>query len=300
MTAGTWAGWLWRRGKALLFISVLLGLVVVACTPSGALVDEGRPVTDPAALDHTEWWLAEVESETAAGEELEPPIYLRFFAAGPDREENEFSGFAGCNYLGGLFALEEGAPLFPQIDRTRFPCDEVPPAVVEQEEAILAALEEANGLRLAADERLQVVDGDGNVRLVYTAKPVAEVDPVLTSDDWVLVSLNGEPPLTGVRTTLRFEANEEGEPGAIMGAAIGGNTGCNNYGGAIRRAAGGVFDVPEIVSNEEGCNEPEGMMAQELAFLEALRTAAAYRLEGDRLELLDGGGETTLTFEREP
>ena len=263
-------------------------------------VDEGRPVTDPAALDNTEWWLAEVEGENVAGEDLEPPVYLRFFAAGPERQENEFSAFAGCNYLGGLFALEEESPLFPRLDRTDFPCEEVPPAVIEQEEAVLAALEEAAGLRLTADDRLYVVDGEGDARLAYTAKPPAEVDAGLTGGEWVLVSLNGEVPLSGVRTTLHFEAEQEAEPGTIIDAWIDGNTGCNDYSGEIREAAAGVFDVPEIVSNEEGCNEPAGVMDQELAFLEALRKAAGYRLEGDQLELLNDAGETTLTFERAP
>lgn len=275
-------------------------MIAVACTPAGAPVDEGRPVTDPAALDHTEWWLEEVEGESAVDEDLEPPIYLRFFAAGPEREENELSGFAGCNYLGGLFSLEDGAPLFPQLDRTDFPCDDAPAAVLEQEETILAALDEAAGLRLAADDRLQVIDGEGNVRLVYAARPVTAVDAGLTGGEWVLVSLNGEPPLAGVRTTLRFEAEQEAEPGTIIDAWIDGNTGCNAYSGEIRTAANGTFDVPEIVSNEEGCNEPEGVMEHERSFLEALRNAAGYRLEGDRLQLLDGDGETTLTFEREP
>lgn len=285
--------------KTLPIITVLLALIAVACTPTGAPVDEGRPVTDPAALDHTEWWLAEVEGENAIGEDLEAPIHLRFFAAGPEREENEFSAFAGCNYLGGLFALEEGAPLFPQLDRTDFPCQEVPAAVLEQEETILAALDEAAGLRLAAGDRLQVIDGDGDVRLVYAARPVTEVDPGLTGGGWVLVSLNGQAPLNGVRTTLHFETSEDAQPGTLLDATIGGNTGCNNYGGEIRTAADGVFDVPEIESNEEGCNEPEGVMEQEQAFLEALRTAVGYRLDGDRLELLDGDQETTLIFERE-
>jgi len=286
--------------RALLFVAVFLGVIAVACTSAGAPVDEGRPITDPAALDHTEWWLAEIGGESAVGDDLEPPIYLRFFAAGPEREESEFSAFAGCNYLGGLFALEEGAPLFPRLDRTNFPCAEVPAAVLEQEEAILAALEEAAGLRLAADDRLQVVDDEGNVRLVYAPKPPAEIDAGLTGSEWVLVSLNGEAPLSGVRSTLRFERGDEAEPGTVGGASIGGNTGCNNYGGEVRAAAGGVFDVPEIASTEEGCNEPEGVMDQEQAFLEALRNAAGYRLQGDRLELLNGDGETTLTFERQP
>ena len=284
--------------EKLLFIIVFLGVLVTACVPAGAPVDQSRPVADSATLDETEWWLAEIAGEEPAGQDREPPIYLRFFAAGPERQENEFSAFAGCNYLGGFFALEEGEPLFPRLDRTDFPCDDVPPAVMEQEEAILAALEEAVGLRRAADDRLLVVGEEGEVRLVYVARPAVALDTGLTGDEWVLVSLNGEAPLSDVRGTLRFET-DGGEPGMIAGARVRGIALCNSYGGELRTAADGVFNVAEIESTEEYCDEPAGTMEQESAYLDALRNAAGYRLQGDRLELLDADGEVTLTFERD-
>jgi hypothetical protein len=43
--------------------------------------------------------------------------------------------------------------------------------------------------------------------------------------------------------------------------------------------------------------EPEGVMDQEQAFLAALASVTGYRLAGERLELLDGAGETVLVFE---
>jgi heat shock protein HslJ len=44
------------------------------------------------------------------------------------------------------------------------------------------------------------------------------------------------------------------------------------------------------------CGEPERVMEQEGAYLAALARAAAYRLEGDRLALLDADGARVATF----
>jgi heat shock protein HslJ len=44
------------------------------------------------------------------------------------------------------------------------------------------------------------------------------------------------------------------------------------------------------------CPSPKGVMAQEGAYVEALSSAAAYRRTGERLEVEDAAGETTLVF----
>ena len=98
---------------------------------------------------------------------------------------------------------------------------------------------------------------------------------------------------------MRFET-DAGEPGTIAGARVRGIALCNTFFGEIRTAGEGAVNVAEIESTEEFCGEPAGVMDQESAFLEALRDAVAYRLEGDRLELLAADGETVLVFEREP
>ena len=44
------------------------------------------------------------------------------------------------------------------------------------------------------------------------------------------------------------------------------------------------------------CAEPEGVMAQEQEFLQALAAATQYTLTADRLELRDGNGSLQVTF----
>ena len=44
------------------------------------------------------------------------------------------------------------------------------------------------------------------------------------------------------------------------------------------------------------CGEPEGTMEQEARYLTLLESVAGYRIDGDRLDLLDGAGKPLLSF----
>jgi hypothetical protein len=61
--------------------------------------------------------------------------------------------------------------------------------------------------------------------------------------------------------------------------------------------SGSELGVGDVAVTEMWCMEPEGVMDQEQAFLDALASVASYRLAGDRLELLDETGEAILIFE---
>ena len=47
------------------------------------------------------------------------------------------------------------------------------------------------------------------------------------------------------------------------------------------------------------CPSPEGVMEQEKDYVAALTSAAAYVIDGDRLEILDADGETVLVYARD-
>lgn len=118
------------------------------------------------------------------------------------------------------------------------------------------------------------------------------VSPGLDGTEWVLISLNGESLIEGTEITLSFEE-----------AFLGGSMSCNNYGGG--RDSGkyiatddGTLTIPQIAVTVQLCSEPEGIMEQEAAYIEALHNAAAYRVMDDRLEINNAAGETTLVFAR--
>ena len=101
---------------------------------------------------------------------------------------------------------------------------------------------------------------------------------------WVLVALGGESPLTGTAPSAEFSADQ-----------ISGSAGCNTYFGTYA-ASGGEFSISDLASTEMWCMGPEGVMDQEMAFLNALNTVASYRVDTDRLELHDEAGTQILVF----
>jgi heat shock protein HslJ len=107
---------------------------------------------------------------------------------------------------------------------------------------------------------------------------------VLPGTEWVLTSLTGRALIEDTRITLSF-----GE-GSLEGSA-----GCNTYGGSYA-ATEDSLRLSDLYWTEMGCPEPEGILDQEMAYLNALNTVASYRLDADRLELYDEAGMQILVF----
>ncbi len=109
---------------------------------------------------------------------------------------------------------------------------------------------------------------------------------------WTLESLDGQPVLETSVITLRIGDNW-----------IDGIDGCNSYGGRSEErtpvaGAEGVFSIPPFGVTEMLCPEPEGVMDQADAYMEALVQGERFRITDDRLEILDGGGARRLIFVR--
>ena len=114
----------------------------------------------------------------------------------------------------------------------------------------------------------------------------SEDSPSLEGTQWLLVSLEGEPPLKSTAPpSAEFSADE-----------ISGSTGCNHYFGAYE-VKGSEITIGDVASTEMACMDPEGIMDQEQAFLATLPAIATYRVEGERLEFLDAGGTVLMAFE---
>lgn len=114
----------------------------------------------------------------------------------------------------------------------------------------------------------------------------------LTGSAWTLLSYaagNGTavPVLQETAITANFT-----EDGLVTGSA-----GCNGYGGNYV-VDGDRLTITSIASTLMACTEPPGIMDQEARYLDLLGSAAAFRLEGDRLVFLDANGTPVLTYER--
>jgi heat shock protein HslJ len=118
----------------------------------------------------------------------------------------------------------------------------------------------------------------------------AGASPDLAGTEWTLTSLNGSGLIEDTEIALTFR-----------GAYLGGTMTCNQYGGGpdsgrYTATDRGELAIPQLAVTVQLCAEPEGIMEQEAAYIQALHDAATYRVTGGDLELADASGRTTLVF----
>jgi heat shock protein HslJ len=140
------------------------------------------------------------------------------------------------------------------------------------------------------DTRQQVPSGcSGPYWLASSISPVEAPD--LAGTEWALTSLNGEGLIESTEITLYFEET-----------FLGGSMTCNGYGGGpdsgkyVARDDGTLDILRPLAVTAQLCSSPEGIMEQEEAYIEALLSAATYRVIVNRLEIDDADGETILVF----
>ena len=110
---------------------------------------------------------------------------------------------------------------------------------------------------------------------------------------WLLEYLDGSPRVDGTHVALR-----------VNGDSLGGFDGCNSFGGrwddgtTIARPAG-TFSVPTTFQTQMLCGGPEGIMEQADSYMTALIDGKMFRLDGDRLEILDETNEVRLISSRQ-
>ena len=131
------------------------------------------------------------------------------------------------------------------------------------------AAEQADEIRAAANPNAEI----------GTDFALADLD----GTEWVFISLNGNKPNPDTRITLTFS-----------GGIATGFAGCNWYSGDYTSTDAGVLTLFEIASTVQLCEDPEGIMEQEKAFVEAFLDAATYRLMDDNLEISSASGGVLL------
>jgi heat shock protein HslJ len=110
----------------------------------------------------------------------------------------------------------------------------------------------------------------------------ATSDP-LDGTSWVLMAYRKSRPIPGTTITATFE------DGQVRGSA-----GCNSYGGSYQ-VSDDTIAVDEIAITEMACLEPEGIMEQEMMFVEFISDAQTFRFTDEQLQILRSDGEA-LTF----
>ncbi len=139
------------------------------------------------------------------------------------------------------------------------------------------------------EEKVQDTPADASAikwTLVEVVSKTRAATP-LESTPWSLVAyVNKEGELVGVlpdtEITVTFESGE-----------VRGSAGCNSYFGPYE-IDGNQMTIGLLGATQMLCPEP--IMEQEGAYLAALHSAAAYTIEGDKLEIAGSSGETILVF----
>jgi heat shock protein HslJ len=194
-------------------------------------------------------------------------------------ENGEAGGTAACNLYGGTYEVGGDGAISIRVEgMTEMACDE---PVMALEAAFVDAIGRVTTYRFDGEDL--VLEGGGPALRFTAERPLP-----LEGTAWRLDGIAGDGDtvssvLAGTEVTAAFDT--EGR--------LAGSSGCNGF-GAPYTVEGDAIHVGEIASTAIGC-EPD-VMAQEAAFLDALRRAATFRIEGSTLTLHDASGAFLLSF----
>lgn len=249
---------------------LVLGVLLMGCTA----VSQGH---DPVpALQDTAWVLA-----TLPGMATPPAATptLRF-------EAGRVQGSDGCNRYGAPYTGANGRlQIGPNGVSTQMAC---PEPVSRLAASFNAALAKAQTYRIDG-KTLLLMDGAGATLATFVAQGTE-----LAGTAWQITAYNnGNQAVVGLvaGSAITLEFLPEGR--------VRGSGGCNHYNGSYTSSAD-QLKIGPVGATRRACAEPEGVMAQEAAFLRALETVASARREGHRLELRTATGALAVTMTPAP
>ena len=225
----------------------------------------------PLTLDSTAWALSSLR-----GIRLQPGQHATLqFAHG------RATGSDGCNRFGNSFTAADGKlELGSPRASTQMAC---PESATELAAAFAGALKDARGYRIEAGSLL-LLDASGAPLASFVAQPAA-----LAGTAWEVRSFhNGRESVVSVIRDTRLTMEFQGD-GNLRGSA-----GCNTFNGRFT-TEGDALNIGRLATTRMACEQPDGRMAQEAAFLAALQTATSARREADRLELRTVSGSLAVS-----
>ncbi|MFO0826546.1 MAG: META domain-containing protein [Phycisphaerales bacterium] len=263
------------------YLAMVACVLAAACSePNTAPRNAGRsPAIDTASgaafsLDGTSWVLARLAGRGAVVGQAPTAE----FASGQVR------GSDGCNRFtapftakGSTFTVGSGAAM------TQMACE---PAVMDQAQAFMSALQNARGYRVV-DGRLELLSASGEVLATMTAQSTSIVGT------WDVVGYNnGREAFVGVLDHVPLDMTFAADN------TVSGSAGCNHF-NATFEMKGSALHFGPAGATRMAC-PGEGVMEQEQAFLKAMQTVATIRMEGDTADLRRADGAMALMLRRAP
>jgi heat shock protein HslJ len=199
-------------------------------------------------------------------------------------EDGKATGSAGCNHYFASYEVKGTSITIGQAGSTLMYCGE--PGVMDQESTYLSLLGQAKSVAVA-DDRLTLSDAKGKVILMFT-RTIPPAPQPLVGTNWTLESFHTADAVSSVISGTAINA-VFGEDGKVSGSA-----GCNRYFAPYTESAPSLSIGP-AGSTKMYCSEP-GVMQQESTYLSRLSQTKTFTIKGERLNLADGNGKTTLAF----
>ena len=286
----------------------LIGSVMVVMTLATASCGGAEPedATETAVVGPSPTSEAPIPTNVPVSEEVELPIGATLVLESVDGKpvvEGSFveleigeewaTGFDGCNGYGGR--PPEGVPIFgaegafaaPPMASTARLCSE-PEGVMDQADAFMAALMAGERYRVA-EERLEIADGDGTVRLVFVKQvPLVGTAAELRGTSWRQVTEAGD----ALPATMAF----------LDDRLVVGDTACRPYLATYSATEDGVrFPSKSMLQRGSACSDEKRMLEGKFGDFFTWAREYAVREQGgsSRLTMRSSEGET-LSFDPLP
>ncbi|MBN1579213.1 MAG: META domain-containing protein [Anaerolineae bacterium] len=249
-------------------LSLILSSLIVGCASIARASDPSNDESRFAGIDlyGTSWTLYQIGQDVVSGSAA-----TLIFADG------QVHGNATCNGFFGPYERDGAQLSFGLMATTMMACENL-----GQETDYLAALAAVTTFRLQ-DGRLILADAQNDLLVFEPARHAT-----LEGTTWQLTGLN-----TG--TTMSSALLDTQMTATFSDGQVTGSAGCNRYFGSAT-ANDRQLTIGMLGSTEMFCGQPEGVMEQELAYLQALQSATTFEIEGNVLTILNGDGEHMLEF----
>ena len=243
---------------AILCVLLVVGsLALAGCTSSGTASD----------LEDVRWKMIAMAIDGETADALPDVDVTAAFDGGA------VSGSGGCNSYSAAYVTEGSAIEIGPAAATLMAC---PEPVMGQEQAFFAALDAAVEYSVTESELVLLDEGGGEVLRFEATEPIS-----LEGTTWIATGINN-----GREAVVSVVQGSEVSAVFDETAEVSGSAGCNSYGGSFE-ADGDSISIGPLAATEVFCEQPEGVMEQEQAFLAAMQNATVYELTEDQLTLRD-------------
>ncbi len=160
------------------------------------------------------------------------------------------------------------------------------PGAWEVSLAVPAETSGSGSLRAISPGATGAVVAEDSIPVIYVVEGAPPGDSGVSVEDhlWLLLELDGQPVLAGTRLTAEFTSDR-----------VAGLSGCNSFNAPFEGTLSN-FSVGEASTTRRTCEDPEGIMAQENAYLAAMAAASQGEIADGQLALAGPDGQVRLRF----